>query len=136
MPTDKGALCVDCGVDTVKINEYYMSTDAIWKRAGMHKYGGMLCIGCLEKRVGHMLKSSNFKECPLNWRNVLYPEMSSERLLSRYLNGGQRSKWKAGLMRALKNVLKDGDWGLIAKLTMTEYLYEKKKNKYVPKEDA
>jgi hypothetical protein len=39
-------------------------------------------------------------------------------------------------MRALKNVLKDGDWGLIAKLTMTEYLYEKKKNKYVPKEDA
>jgi hypothetical protein len=62
--------------------------------------------------------------------------MSSGRLLSRYLNGGQRSKWKAGFMRALKNVLKDGDWGLIAKLTMTEYLYEKKKNKYVPKEDA
>lgn len=112
-----------------------MSTDAIWARAGMRPHSGMLCIGCLEDRLGHKLKSSNFKECPLNWRNVLYPDMASERLLSRYFNGGPRSKWKAGLMRALKNVLKDGDWGLIAKLTLTEYLYIKKKNKYVPKEE-
>lgn len=135
MPIDSGALCVDCGVDTTKIGEYYMSTDALWSRAGMKTHGGMLCIGCLEERVGHKLKSSNFKECPLNWRNVLYPNMCSERLLSRYLNGGPRSKWKAGLMRALKNILKDGDWGLLAKLTLTEYLYTKKKNKYIPKEE-
>ncbi len=135
MPTAKGSLCVDCGVDTVEINEYYMTTTALWARAGMKPNNGMLCIGCLEQRVGHKLKSSDFSECPLNWRNVLYPELASLRLFSRYLNGGPRSKWRAGAMRCLKRIAEKNDWSLLAKLTLTEHLYEKKGNKYIRKEE-
>ncbi|MFM8269900.1 MAG: hypothetical protein ACKN9V_06890, partial [Pseudomonadota bacterium] len=118
-----------------EINEYYMVTGALWSRAGMNPTSGMLCIGCLENRVGHELKSSHFKECPLNWRNVLYPGMASKRLLSRYVNGGPRSKWKAGTKRCLTQILKNNNWALLAKLTLTEHLYEKKGIKYIPKEE-
>jgi hypothetical protein len=69
-------LCVDCGVDTApgcpgwletirQINatgespmvvgwesEIYMVRASIWKAAGMDEWGGCLCIGCLEKRLG------------------------------------------------------------------------------------
>jgi hypothetical protein len=40
--------------------EVYMVTDAIWKAAHMQPYGGCLCIGCLEKRIGRKLKPKDF----------------------------------------------------------------------------
>ena len=40
--------------------ELYMVRDAVWKAAGMEPYGGCLCIGCLERRIGRKLKRKDF----------------------------------------------------------------------------
>jgi hypothetical protein len=40
--------------------EVYIVKDAVWKAAGMEPYGGCLCIGCLEKRIGRKLKRKDF----------------------------------------------------------------------------
>jgi hypothetical protein len=59
--------CRDCGVNTTGVNgEYYMVQDAIWKQAKMHRNGGMLCIGCLERRIGRRLTKLDFKVAPVN----------------------------------------------------------------------
>jgi hypothetical protein len=81
--------CVDCGVDTApgcstradveeayrsadydpkKVgticfsadSEIYIVKDAIWKSAGMEGWGGCLCIGCLEHRIGRRLRPKDF----------------------------------------------------------------------------
>lgn len=97
--------CVDCGVNCMEINEYYMVTHACWKRAGMDRYGGMLCIGCLEKRLDKQLQPRNFIDCPLNWRNVCIPEYASMRLASRLL-GGPNSKWRKGALEVLESMVR------------------------------
>ena len=43
--------CAACGVNTLHINEYYMVTDEVWE-AAWPQDRGMLCIGCLENRLG------------------------------------------------------------------------------------
>jgi endogenous inhibitor of DNA gyrase (YacG/DUF329 family) len=81
--------CADCGVGTWAINEYYMVKDRIWKQAwaGRRKsYHGkvpgqeILCIGCLEKRIGRILRRADFISAPIN-----DPEQCtlSQRLLDR-----------------------------------------------------
>ncbi len=110
--------CVDCGVDCMEIAEYYMVTDACWARAGMGAYDGMLCIGCLEQRLGKQLQPRNFKECPLNWRNVCIPEYASMRLASRLL-GGPTSKWRKGALEVLESMLRGDDNALFAKTLLS-----------------
>jgi hypothetical protein len=56
--------CVDCGMYTR--DEYYMVRKAVWEESGMERYGGMLCIGCLENRLGRMLNSEDFTDAPIN----------------------------------------------------------------------
>jgi hypothetical protein len=34
--------------------------NTIWERAGIEDFGGCLCIGCLEKRLGRRLKPKDF----------------------------------------------------------------------------
>jgi hypothetical protein len=47
--------------------EMYIVYDHVWKRAGMEPYGGVLCIGCLEKHIGRRLIPDDFvKEHPFN----------------------------------------------------------------------
>lgn len=41
-------------------DETYMVRDKVWKEAGMIPWGGCLCIGCLEKRLGRRLKPKDF----------------------------------------------------------------------------
>jgi len=41
-------------------SEVYIVRDAIWKKAEMEPYGGCLCIGCLEKRLGRALRPKDF----------------------------------------------------------------------------
>jgi hypothetical protein len=41
-------------------SEVYTVRDAIWKEAGMEPFGGCLCIGCLEKRIGRRLRPKDF----------------------------------------------------------------------------
>lgn len=76
--------CIDCGFDTAPgfpprwlaeclLNhlgtftadftaelEMFMVHDTVWKAAGMTPWGGCLCIGCLEKRLGRKLRPRDF----------------------------------------------------------------------------
>lgn len=62
-------LCEDCSVDTHQIDEYYMVTHELWQRAAGQSFQvlmGVLCIGCLEQRIGRKLAPSDFISCPAN----------------------------------------------------------------------
>jgi hypothetical protein len=59
-------LCLDCGADTVEIDEYYMLHDAIWLVANPDT-DGMLCIGCVEGRLGRRLGPSDFVNAGVNF---------------------------------------------------------------------
>lgn len=80
MPSNAG-LCIDCQRDTHKIGEYYMVQNRVWKKANPEEKG-MLCIGCLERRLGHKLHFLDFLWCPLNVQNVFDPT-ASKRLRDR-----------------------------------------------------
>lgn len=41
-------------------NEVYHVRNRIWREAGMKPWGGCLCIGCLEKRLGRRLRPRDF----------------------------------------------------------------------------
>ena len=79
-------LCIDCGFDTAPgmstraeiykamvvegkeelsqtidaNSEVYVVCNAVWAQAGMKPFGGCLCIGCLEARLGRKLKPKDF----------------------------------------------------------------------------
>jgi hypothetical protein len=65
--------CWDCTVNTLDINEYYMVDDELWKTGTIYaandNYCGtdvMLCIGCLENRIGGKLEPDDFPDYPIN----------------------------------------------------------------------
>jgi hypothetical protein len=61
-------------------SEVHTVRDAVWAEAGMEPWGGCLCVGCLEKRLGRKLKGKDFRpDDPLNHANV----PGTERLLKR-----------------------------------------------------
>ena len=62
--TDKHWCCVDCGKNTFQTDDYYMVKQWIWEKFGVGH--GMLCIGCLEKRMGRKLTKDDLTDCPLN----------------------------------------------------------------------
>jgi hypothetical protein len=60
--------------------EVYVVHNNVWKQSGLDGYGGCLCIGCLEKRLGRRLepkdfdRDHSFAKVPgtkrlLNWRD-------------------------------------------------------------------
>jgi hypothetical protein len=53
-------LCVDCDADTLAIGHYYMVSNDLWASAGIEPDGGMLCLNCLEKRIGRRLTYDDF----------------------------------------------------------------------------
>ena len=72
-------LCLDCGVDTGKISEFYFIKTELWlKLVGTIK--GMLCIGCLEKRLGRVLRKADFTEATINSPRFV---SKSQRLMAR-----------------------------------------------------
>jgi hypothetical protein len=72
--------CADCGVGTFTLGEYYMVRDDVWeqawvgRRAAWQKDFEMLCIGCLEARIGRTLTSEDFIHCQIN--NPALPDIS------------------------------------------------------------
>jgi hypothetical protein len=46
--------------------EVYMVRNSVWKKAGMTPWGGCLCIGCLETRIGRRLKAKDFPDHVFN----------------------------------------------------------------------
>lgn len=59
-------VCVDCAADTAELDEYYMVHDHVWAQAGMGCHDGMLCIGCIESRLGRTLVADDFKDVIVN----------------------------------------------------------------------
>lgn len=61
-------ICVDCKTDTspLGLRQYYMVNDEVWEQSGMGKDDGMLCLLCLEARIGRDLKASDFTNIPMN----------------------------------------------------------------------
>jgi hypothetical protein len=50
--------------DTVTFDshtEIYSVRDKIWEKSGMGPWGGCLCVGCLEKRLGRRLRPKDFE---------------------------------------------------------------------------
>lgn len=73
-------LCLDCKVDTGKIGEHYMLIEETWQLA--HKSNqGMLCVDCLESRIGRRLVASDFNDSHIN--RVKPGESKSQKLLDR-----------------------------------------------------
>jgi hypothetical protein len=58
--------CIDCGLNTIVIHEYYVVHDELWLSSGMKLDNGMLCIMCLERRIGRKLNCNDFMKMPLN----------------------------------------------------------------------
>jgi hypothetical protein len=66
--------CADCSIGTYTIGEWYMVRDEVWEEAwaGRRKPWhaldgqGILCIGCLEKRIGRTLMAWDFKYVQVN----------------------------------------------------------------------
>jgi hypothetical protein len=59
--------CKDCGVNTSKIGEYYMIHTDLWKQVNQGVDDtGMLCLGCVEERLGRKLNRRDFPAIPLN----------------------------------------------------------------------
>lgn len=60
--------CLDCSVDCGKIGEHYMLADDVWFSIA-ESDRGMLCVGCLEGRLGRRLVSSDFNDSYVNQSN-------------------------------------------------------------------
>jgi hypothetical protein len=76
---DQVAVCIDCGIDTVRNREYYMLHDAVWLEANPD---GMLCVVCVERRLERQLRPSDFVDMPVNCTGDP-DDPKSARLLSR-----------------------------------------------------
>jgi hypothetical protein len=77
-------ICKDCGCDTKEIHEYYMVTKEIWNLVNKENKAYMLCIGCLENRLGRKLDSNDFIDAPINW--ISESNKLSLRLIDRIKN--------------------------------------------------
>ena len=70
--------CVDCAGD---FDERYMVKCEIWAASGLARDGGVLCIGCLERRLGRRLTPDDFDP---GWRaNSGIHDLQSLRLRDR-----------------------------------------------------
>ena len=75
--------CQDCGHDTKLIRERYMVRESIWESAIWERGPAtMLCVGCLEARLGRRLGHEDFINCPLNYGDGMI-ERHSQRLIHR-----------------------------------------------------
>jgi len=58
--------CADCRWNTSYLNEFYMVCDTVWNEACRQKPASILCVGCLEERIGRRLTPYDFIDCPLH----------------------------------------------------------------------
>jgi hypothetical protein len=64
----KRFICLGCKVDTGKMGEHYMLRDEVWNKVHTSAVG-MLCVGCVEVRLGRQLVPADFHPCYINNRN-------------------------------------------------------------------
>jgi hypothetical protein len=85
--------CADCGIGTNTLGEWYMVKNEIWdqawagRRKSWHALSGqqILCVGCLEKRLGRTLMACDFTDVPVN--NDPHTWRKSKRLRDRLQRG-------------------------------------------------
>ena len=66
--------CADCGIGTVTLGDWYMVRGEVWEsawagcRKPWHSVPGqeILCIACLERRLGRELARADFTDAPIN----------------------------------------------------------------------
>lgn len=59
--------CMDCERHITEFKEYYMVTDCLWESVTINnEVYGLLCIGCLESRLGRELVLKDFTDYPVN----------------------------------------------------------------------
>jgi hypothetical protein len=66
---DRSILCGDCGKNTAE-GECYMLSHELWAATGLNPDDGMLCLSCLETRIGRPLTIDDFRakdEAPFAW---------------------------------------------------------------------
>jgi hypothetical protein len=67
---ERGFACLDCGVNT-SVGDYYSLHDDVWQRAYPEGADpddeGMLCIPCVERRLGRRLNALDFTDAPINF---------------------------------------------------------------------
>lgn len=57
--------CKDCGKDTYINNiDYYIVNHEIWEKFGVGS--DMLCLNCIETRIGHKLTKKDLIDCFVN----------------------------------------------------------------------
>ena len=72
-------ICNDCGVNVLKIGEYYMLKDELWEKKLKLGWDDNLCIACLEARLGRKVTIADMAFLPAySW---MYPQ--SDRLTAR-----------------------------------------------------
>jgi hypothetical protein len=62
--------CLDCGIDTDAIDEYYMLRNEVWAEANPD-IDGQLCISCVEHRLGRTLIAADFTGGQVNTSTTL-----------------------------------------------------------------
>lgn len=77
--------CLRCGVDTFKIDEYYMLEHYIWRQITntpepQPKARGMMCIGCVEEALGRKLTAIDFMACSCNTEFAIRSRRLQDRL--------------------------------------------------------
>lgn len=73
-------VCMDCNINTMDTDEYYMLKNEVWLFV-VPKDKKMLCVGCVEKRLGRELTPEDFSYCLLNEEE--YSQPRSDRLKNR-----------------------------------------------------
>jgi hypothetical protein len=58
--------CLDCMMPTDDRGEYYMLKNEVWALTGLGTNDGMLCVGCVEDRLGRKLGSVDFSDATIN----------------------------------------------------------------------
>jgi hypothetical protein len=59
--------CLDCSKDTDITEEFYVLRDDLWRRLVRRTWrGGMLCLDCVERRLGRALHRGDFANVPVN----------------------------------------------------------------------
>jgi hypothetical protein len=68
---------MDCDADTYVNEQYYVLKDRLWKTINPG-VDGMLCLGCVEKRLGRTLGRKDFKKVPVNQAQArVCPELAA-----------------------------------------------------------
>jgi hypothetical protein len=70
-------LCMECHKNTKNKIDYYMLNTFLW-RSIAKDIKGMLCVSCVENKIGHTITKSDLLNCPLNWDHPIFGKFYKE----------------------------------------------------------